>query len=321
VLFEKVKISAMKILEKERKARRKKVRRKFRRIVDECPTKSKIQAIKKHQRKKCWNSFLLLKENIGKDLKNKNLNRIIRAEERNKRIGDLRKQTALKIINWVNEKLKKITLDNNLWTNMQLMNSSVVENEKLKKMVGANDEILSNWSIEETRKIETVIKQFENDNTRYIDKGCWNAIRSQNIPILCKGINLAIKSYKEVKIILRRGIKIDYSSTIKMKNLIQCTIVDSIDQGRVGQTYFQLLKNLNMFNRFKNIEDWLLKGNWKEEIIKKVKHKHFTNHKFFKLKRTRNKKPLAVVIPSSSDFEIINKFESSNIDKAINYLK
>jgi aspartate carbamoyltransferase catalytic subunit len=83
-----------------------------------------------------------------------------------------------------------------------------------------------------------------------------------------------------------KGIKLKYSNMIKLKKFSHCTIVDSIDQSRVNHSYFQILKNLNMFNRFRSLESWLLEKEWKKDVVKKVKHKHFTNHRYFNIGKT-----------------------------------
>jgi hypothetical protein len=174
---------------------------------------------------------------------------------------------------------------------------------------------------ERMKKSDKIIQQFENDNLFSFDKKCWNMLKSQNTIIMVKGVNLLSKKFKEVKIILRRGINLKYSCMLRVRKLIQCTLVDSIDQGRVNSDYFQILKRLDMFNRFVKIEKWLLSRNWNNNFVKRVKHRHYSNYNFFKQRRTKFRNPMAVNIQNNMNFEMVNKAGTTSINKAINYLK
>jgi hypothetical protein len=111
---------------------------------------------------------------------------------------------------------------------------------------------------------------------------------------------------------LRKGINLKYPSMVKIMKLINFSVVDSIDQGRVNRTYFQLLKSLNLFNSFRKLEPWLLNEDWKNVIIKKVKHRHFTNYNQVRTVREKENESLAVVIPKNADFEIIGSSRYRN---------
>jgi hypothetical protein len=174
---------------------------------------------------------------------------------------------------------------------------------------------------EEIRISEEAIKQFEEDNRFFFDKRSWEKVIKLDIPIMHKGVNLICKKYKEVKAILRRGVKLKFIHMIKLKNIIQCSLVDSIDQGRVNRFYFYCLKRMNMFNRFHKIENWLINHEWNDKIIKRVRHKHYSNYNFFKQKKSKFKNPMAVNISSNNSFRMVLKDNQTHIDKAIKYLK
>jgi hypothetical protein len=79
---------------------------------------------------------------------------------------------------------------------------------------------------------------------------------------------------------------------------------------------------MGLFNRFVNIEKWMLETKWKETSLKKVCHKHFTgNDNNLMMVRKDKSKSMAVVIPDNAKYEIIRKFEVAKINKAVNYLK
>jgi hypothetical protein len=60
------------------------------------------------------------------------------------------------------------------------------------------------------------------------------------------------KKYKEIKTILRRGIRIEYSVMLKLRSFVSYSITDSIDQGRVNNLYFEMMKKMNIFNKLKD---------------------------------------------------------------------
>jgi hypothetical protein len=212
---------------------------------------------------------------------------------------------ALKVKNSIEEKIAVVRRNKELYEDMKMMNSTMEEIEQLKNFESVNNDEETVWFKKIFEREKKILEQFEKDNIWYIDKRSWNSIKKENISIFSNGVNLAKKSYNEVKIILRRGIRITYSSMMKIRKFVPFSVVDSIYQGRANRVYFQLLKNLEMFNRFKNLENWMLGRNWKEEIVRRVKHKHFMGNNYFKLGKSNVMKPFAVIIPDSPEFEII----------------
>jgi hypothetical protein len=243
------------------------------------------------------------------------------AETRNKQILNIMKEASCRIVNWFNEKKKIISRNKPINENLSFMVSSIQENILIMKHEDNYENEIVKHTEKEIENWNKVVKQFENDNTFFFDKRCWERMKSLDLTIEHKGTNLMAKKYKEVKTILRRGIKLKYYNMLKIKNMMQCTFVDSIDQGRVNRYYFNCLKEMKMFNRIAKFEKWLINQVWKNEITKKVNHRHYSNYNFFKQKKSKFKNPVAVTLQDSDDFKIINKSSSSSVNKAINYLK
>jgi hypothetical protein len=307
-LFNVIVAPAKKLVEKEQKARSKKLRRKFRKLVDDKKFDERKKIIWKHDRKDAWNKFINLKENMGKSFKMKVLTYIDNANKRNEEIRKIIVKTANNVQSMKNKKLVLIRRRKELFANMKDMHSSIEENEWLKKCNDDAERIEHEWYTSKVKEVEKNIQQFEQDNTLFIDKRSWIVIMKKKIPIEVKGVDLSTMKYKSVKSILRRGIKVKYPIMLKLKELIQYSVVDVIDQSRANTIYFQLLKSMNMFNRFIKLEEWLLNSKWKDKCIKKISHKHFLGSIVsMKIPESGEPKSLAVIVPNNPDFEIIRK--------------
>jgi hypothetical protein len=105
-------------------------------------------------------------------------------------------------------------------------------------MIYALDTNIISFLLRRDRNQE-VVKRFEDDNVWFIDKRSWNGIRKENIKLVVKGIDICAKKYKVIKSVLRKGIRIRYSSMLKLKKFIQFSVIDSIDQCRANRDYFQ----------------------------------------------------------------------------------
>jgi hypothetical protein len=70
-LHDKMIIPARKLIEKEQKAKCKKIRRRFRRLVDNTLLADRKTTVKKYFRRKAWDEFLLHKDSIGRKLREK----------------------------------------------------------------------------------------------------------------------------------------------------------------------------------------------------------------------------------------------------------
>jgi hypothetical protein len=259
---------------------------------------------------------------LGRKFKVKALTLIEAAKLRNENIKSMLKSTADRIQFMIAEKIDLIKRRREQYEDMQNMNSSIDEVAQLKFVENDREENNSKWHRNEAEEKEKVVKQFEQDNVWFIDKRSWNMIKKEGVPVMIEDINLCTRNYKAVKLILRKGIRISYSSMLKLRKFVQFSVVDSIDQGRVNKIYFQLLKNMGMFNRFVKLEEWLFGRKWKDKCVKKVNYKHFMGNNNNKMTINSEKSGfMAVIIPNNINFEIVKKLEVAKISKAISYLK
>jgi hypothetical protein len=266
-------------------------------------------------------AFISLKEYLGRRLRCKILQKIEISRKRNEHIDNLLKDVARKFVMVVNEKILMVKRSKIIYEDIQAMDSTMIEIEQLKSFDEKSSGVVDNWYKKVAEETRSITEQFENDNTFFIDKKSWNLLKSKNIPIICGKTDLSASSYGKAKNVLKKGVHLKYSCMKKVMKFINFSIVDSIDQGRVNRTYFQLLKELNLFGRFRELETWLLKENWKKAISKEVNHRHFTNNNQVKVVRQKNVESLAVVISKNVEFKISRKLEISKVNKAIKYLK
>jgi hypothetical protein len=268
-----------------------------------------------------WKKCDKVKVKIGALMKEKISMKREKVKAREEQINTIMKCASLNIKEWFDTIRRRIAFNEKMKNDISNMESSLEENDQ-EKIVNVKYQSEIKVTVEEKmKKTEEVLHQFENDNLFFFDKKCWELLKNQNVTIIVKGSNLLNRKYKEVKTLIRRGIKLRYSDMLKVKKIIQCTLVDSIDQGRVNREYFRLLKEMNMFSRFVKIENWMLGRSWSSDIIKKVMHKHFSSYNFFKQRRTKFRNPMAVCIQNNINFEIVSKTSYSSISKAIKYLK
>jgi hypothetical protein len=108
---------------------------------------------------------------------------------------------------------------------------------------------------------------------------------------------------------------------LKLRQFINYSVTDSIDQGRVNSLYFGMMKNLKFFNRLKDLESWLLSKNWSKNTSKRVQHTHILGNSCkMKMKKSSSVNRLAVIVPENENFEIMKEMEFSRVNKAIGYL-
>jgi hypothetical protein len=77
----------------------------------------------------------------------------------------------------------------------------------------------------------------------------------EGIPIVIGGNDLSQKKFKLVKSLLRKRIKVKYSTMLKLKKFIYYSVIDVIDQSRVNALYFRMMKDMNIFNRLSKLEN------------------------------------------------------------------
>jgi hypothetical protein len=165
---------------------------------------------------------------------------------------------------------------------MKDIKQSLMENEQVREWLNVHENIMAEWYVEEAVRNDNITKQFEEDNILYIDKKTWSIITKRKIPIIVKGVDLCTRKFKLVNSVLRKGINVKLSTLLKLKEFIQYSVVDMIDQNRANPTYLQLLKNMNMFNRFDKLKVWLLSKVWDKRKLRKVRHKHYLGSKSIK---------------------------------------
>jgi hypothetical protein len=146
-------------------------------------------------------------------------------------------------------KRKKVQFEN-----MKDIKYSLSENEQVREWLNVHENMTSEWYVKEAEKDIEITKQFERDNVLYIDKKIWSIIVNRRIPIIVKNIDLSTKKFKLVKSILRKGISVKFSTLLILKEFIHCSVVDVIDPSRANFTYLQLLRSMNMFNRFNKLD-------------------------------------------------------------------
>jgi hypothetical protein len=121
---------------------------------------------------------------------------------------------------------------------------------------------------------------------------------------------------------LRRGIRIKYPDMLKIKSFINYSVACPIDQGRANKVYLALLKGMNIFNRMKDIEDWLLSKEWDKKIEKKVTHIHILgNSSNMRMRKIVELDKFAASIRKNENYEVVKELNSSKVNKAISYLR
>jgi hypothetical protein len=120
----------------------------------------------------------------------------------------------------------------------------------------------------------------------------------------------------------RKGIWTNYPSMLNIIPFIKYSITCPIDQDRVNELYFDFMKKMNIFNRLRDIEAWLLSKDWKKEMKKEVVHIHVLgNSNNMKMKKVPGLDRLDINVPRNDNFEIVREFEISKVNKAISYLR
>jgi hypothetical protein len=248
VLHDKIKVPAYEIALKEKKARNKKLRRKWKRIVDGFRYQKQEEVIDKYCREKRCNEFLDLKKDIGKKLKMKISQYMENADRRNMKLQDMMITVGRNIASMIKRSENLVRRRKEQFENMKSMEHSLLENEQVREWLRVHENMTSEWYEREAEKDAEITKQFEKDNVLYIDKKTWSIIAREGISIIVKDFNLSTRKFKIVK------------SMLKLKKFIQYSVVDVIDQNRANFKYLQLLKNMNMFNRFDKWETGFLAG-------------------------------------------------------------
>jgi hypothetical protein len=85
----------------------------------------------------------------------------------------------------------------------------------------------------------------------------WNEIRKEKICLRHEGKVMTQESYRVMKSILRKGVRIDYRDMLKIRKFIGYSMICSIDKGRANFEYIKLMKEMKISNRIECFEDWL----------------------------------------------------------------
>jgi hypothetical protein len=178
--------------------------------------------------------------------------------ERSRYINDIICRAAERIrdnhIYLVQEKRKEI----DFLRNVSNMTQSVMDLEESMSVNSGYEDMWADFILKEVKQREMLQSRFEKDNLFFIDKTTWKAILSNRITLKHEGTIITGKPYKEMKRVLKKGIKLDYPSMLLIKPFIKSSIVDVIDSTRVNWYYFSLMEFMNIFNRISKIKDWLL---------------------------------------------------------------
>lgn len=310
------------LLEKEAKARRKILRRKWKKFTEKCKSDRTEEIFCKFDRKKIWKEFVDKGRMKGTVLKDKIAKYNETASRRNEMLMSLCKTAANNIQYDISEKEKELKKRRILFENMSGMDSSVFDNESLKSLCSNQVEIYNKWWHSKFEEEAKTINQFEKDNLFYIDKRVWSEIGAEKIIIRSDGKNIGQKNYKEIKPMLKRGIRIDYPDMLKIRRFIDYSITCPIDEGRVNILYFKLMKSMNMFNRLKHLEEWLMSKEWRKGLKMKVMHIHILgSSNNIKMRKVWGLEKFAVNIPENDNYEIIGQLIPAKVNKAVSNLR
>jgi hypothetical protein len=178
---------AKEIMEKEAKARRKKLRRKWRKFIERSKNEKFEQIACKLKRKNLWKKIEKQRYSSGMIMKKKIMEFLCRAEQRNVMLLSLFKTAANNIAITMKRKTEVIRRRKELFDKMKEMSSSVNEMKLLKEEYSNQEEIYNKGWHNKFEEDEKIISQFEEDNVFCIDKKTWNEIINKGIIIKFRG--------------------------------------------------------------------------------------------------------------------------------------
>jgi hypothetical protein len=134
------------------------------------------------------------------------------------------------------------------------MTNSLKENNRAEIQYTNQEETFIEWWHNKFEKESKMIKQFEKDNKFYLNKKVWNKINEEGIYLKYGGKDLSKTNFKSIKQLSRRGINVRYRDMLKIRKLIEYSMIDSIDKGRTNIEYILLMKEMRISNRIANLE-------------------------------------------------------------------
>jgi hypothetical protein len=126
--------------------------------------------LKKFFRKKIWNKFQMMKDELGRNFKSRAMSIVENAKLRNERVMLMLKETADKIQLMVTDKIALIRKRREQYDSMQNMISSIDDVTQMRIVNDDKEETDGKWFAKEAEEKEKIVKQFEQDNIWYIDK-------------------------------------------------------------------------------------------------------------------------------------------------------
>jgi hypothetical protein len=110
------------------------------------------------------------------------------------------------------------------------------------------------WIQEKVKRYEKMKKQFEPDTVFYFSRDTWNNLKGKQIWLSYKNLTINGENFNKVE----KGIKLDWCSIRKLRNIDRIAMMDAIDKSRANREYLDLLKEMKMNQRVSYIEKWLL---------------------------------------------------------------
>jgi hypothetical protein len=118
-------------------------------------------------------------------------------------------------------------------------------------------------------------EQFEKDNIFYFSEDACNNLKEKRIWLSYMNLIINEEDYDKVRNKVKKGVKLDWFSIRKLKNIDRIAIMDVIDESRANRGYLDLLQEMKMNQRVSSIEKWLLSNEWKSDEVKKIKNIHY----------------------------------------------